>query len=470
MSRSLPATSCTGGVRRRSRYLALTFFTCTRYFIQLNYFKHHIFMRSGKNVQRATRATGNISSDSVVPDRQEDIGSSTQPTTSTAQPSTSNVEPRPEAAIVELEQTPRSSPIPQSTVYQNVLVEEYRKGKMSKPTVYSKIRAKLASSLEEDTDRIDAAFGSFIATVESHDSETAMAARRGARGGVRHRAQSPFSNVSEPSSDEEPVAKKSKVDESAFAWTGPESQTNTKLSDNSVRTLKLLGVYTVDPKTTLRSLTNSPSCPEFPDSEWKNVIGGKAVSLDAVLSGQLSTTNDELKIENFGDLELSFGAVEPTKIVKNGGEWSIAWNRTVRATVFAFPHRLRELTGYGEYIISMFAVTHPNFTSRIISFDKAVRKRVGSVRNIKLSDYHKFADLKIAHVDSVGVSACAEGSTRGDQTRKPKRGKGWKRSEPCNKWNDGTCGHKEEDCRRDHVCNRCKKRGHKGKDCRKPST
>src|SRR5271168_2436220 len=114
------------------------------------------------------------------------------------------------------------------------------RGKMSKPTVYSKIRAKLASSLEEDTDRIDSAFGSFIATVESHDSETAMAARRGARGGVRHRAQSPFSNVSEPSSDEEPVTKKSKIDESAFAWTGPESQTNTKLSDNLVRTLKLL--------------------------------------------------------------------------------------------------------------------------------------------------------------------------------------------------------------------------------------
>src|ERR1700678_222952 len=305
MSRSLPATSCTGGVRRRSRYLALTFFPCTRYFIQLNYFKHHIFMRSGKNVQRATWATGNISSDSVVPDRQEDIGSSTQPTTSTAQPSTSNVEPRPEAAIVEPEQTPRSSPIPQSTVYQNVLVdcnalvEEYRKGEMSKPTVYSKIRAKLASSLEEDTDRIDSAFGSFIATVKSHDSETAMAARRGMRAGVRHRAQSPFSNVSEPLSDEEPVAKKSKVDKSAFTWTGPESQTDTKLSDNLVRTLKLLGVYTVDPKTTFRSLTNSPSCLEFPDSEWKNVIGGKAISLDTVLSGQLSTTNDELKIEKF---------------------------------------------------------------------------------------------------------------------------------------------------------------------------
>src|ERR1700678_1575020 len=410
-------------------------------------------MRAGKNVQRVTRSSANDSSNPAVPDGHGASESATQPSTSAAQPSTSNIEPEPETTNAVPGPSVRASPISQSAVYQgvlvdcNALVKEYRKGKMSKPTVYSKIRAKLASSLEEDTDRIDSAFGSFIATVESHDSETAMAARRGARGGVRHRAQSPFSNVSEPSSDEEPVAKKSKVDESAFAWTGPESQTNTKLSNNLVRTLKLLGVYTMDPKTTLRSLTNSPSCPEFPDSEWKNVIGGKAVSLDAILSGQLSTMNDELKIEKFGDLELFFGAVEPTKIVKNGGEWSIAWNRTVRATAFAFPHRLRELTGYGEYIISMFAVTHPNFHSRIISFNKAVRKRIGSVRNIELSDYHKFADLKIAHVDSVGVSACAEGLTRGDQTGKPKRGKGWKRSEPCNKWNNGTCGQKEEDCR-----------------------
>src|SRR5271168_117600 len=110
-----------------------------------------------------------------------------------------------------------------------------------------------------------------------------------------------------------------------------------------------------------------------------------------------------------------------------------------------------------------------HFHSRIISFDKAVRKRVGSVRNVELSDYLKFSDLKIAHVDSVGVSACAEGSAKWDQTRRQKRGKGWKRSEPCNKWNDGTCGQKEEDCRRNHVCNRCEKRGHKGKECRNPS-
>jgi hypothetical protein len=136
--------------------------------------------------------------------------------------------------------------------------------------------------------------------------------------------------------DEGHIAKRSKVDEAEFVWT--KEGGSTSLSENLTKMLKLIEIYTVDPKATKCSLTNSPDCPKFPDSEWKNVVTGKAVNLDAVLSGQLSTTNDELKIEKFGDLEFSFGAVEPTKVIKNGGDWSIAWNRTIRATVFAFPH------------------------------------------------------------------------------------------------------------------------------------
>src|SRR6202522_3876270 len=261
-----------------------------------------------------------------------------------------------------------------------------------------------------------------------------------------------------------------RADESAFAWASSENSETTTLSVNLVKTLEFLGIYTLDPKATRRSLSNSPACPEFPDSEWRNVITGKAVNLDAVLSRQLSTTNDDLRVEKFGELELSYGSVEPTKVVRNGGDWCIAWNRTVRATTFAFPHRLQELTGYGDYITSLFAVTCPSFLDRVISYDKAVRKCVGSVRNIELSDYQKFTDLKIAHMDSVGVSACSEGSTKKDYGKRQKRGKSWKRSEPCNKWNEGSCEQKKEDCRRDHVCNRCGKRGHKGGDCHKASS
>jgi hypothetical protein len=365
-----------------------------------------------------------------------------------------------------------TSPVSNPGIYQDVLVEcnglveEYRKGKIPKASVYVEIQSKLVGALGDNRARSDAAFGSFIATIESHDSEVEMAARRAAAVNSRQRSRSaPISDVDGQQSDGEPVSKRLKVDESAYAWVAGRKEKHITLSEGLTKSLKLIDAYTTDPKAAKRSLTNEPDCPEFPDSEWKNVISGRAVNLDAVLSGQLSTTHDELKVEKFGDIEVSFGAVEPSKTVKNGGDWSIAWNRTIRATVFAFPHRLQELTNYGEYIINLFAVTHSSVHGRVIAFDKAVRKRVGSVRNLELSDYEKFADLKIAHMDSIGVSV----ASKGEAGPKGKRSKNWKKSEPCNKWNDGKCSQEEEDCRRRHVCNKCERAGHRGKDCRKPA-
>jgi hypothetical protein len=371
-----------------------------------------------------------------------------------------------------------STPESASGVYRDVLVscnslvEAYRKGEITKATVYVEIQAKLAEALGGDRARSDAAFGSFIATIESHDTEVGAAASKGrAVNPVKRSPSSPLSDPDErqPESDEEPVSKKVKVDESVYAWVAGKKEERTVLRESLAKTLKLIGVYTIDPKGTLRSLVNEPDCPEFPDSEWKNIIAGRAVNLDAVLSGQLSTTQDNPKVEKFGDLEISFGAVEPTKVVKNGGEWNIAWNRTVRAITFAFPHRVQELSSYGEYIVNLFSVTHPSVHSRVIAFDKAVRKRVGSVRNLELSDFERYADLKIAHMDSIGVSVVSS-SSKEDGGRKGKRGKGWKRDEPCNKWNDGKCNQAEEDCRRKHTCNKCGKPGHKGKECRKESS
>jgi hypothetical protein len=334
--------------------------------------------------------------------------------------------------------------------------------------VYSDIQFKLFEAFGKDRERSDAAFESFIATIESHDSELEMAARRAVTSKARQRSSSPpISNADEEESDAEPISKKSKLDESEFAWMRGRKGKTVPLSEDLAKTLKLLDVYTVDPKAAKRSLVNQPDCPEFPDSEWKNVITGKAVSLDAVLTGQLSTTNDDLKTEKFGDFKVTFGAVEPTKTVKSGGDWSIAWNRTVRAVTFAFPHRHSELTSYGEYIINLFAVTHPTVHNRVIAFDKAVRRRAGSVRNLELSAFEKYADLKIAHMDSIGVAVSA-GTSTGDKAKGDKHSKGWKKDEPCNKWNDGRCDKKEEECRRKHVCNNCSKPGHKGKECRKP--
>ena len=219
----------------------------------------------------------------------------------------------------------------------NSLVEQYRKGEILKPTVYVEIQSKLAEALGGDRARSDTAFGSFIATIKSHDTEIGAAAGKGrAIIPVQHSPSAPLSISNGHQSDEEPVAKKVKVDESAYAWVSGRRDKRAVLRDSLSKTLKLIEVYTVDPKATKRSLVNEPDCPEFPDSEWKNIIAGRAVNLDAVLSGQLSTTHDDPKVKKFGELEITFGAVEPTKLVKNGGDWTIAWNRTVRATVYGF--------------------------------------------------------------------------------------------------------------------------------------
>ena len=434
-------------------------------------------MRSGKeNADRpqfiipdeGARASGSKSTDTSGPSQPRENTSRTDVydpsnTQSSAQPSDQDQQSGNSAG----------SPVePVSDLYRgvlvdcNALVERYRKGEVSKAYVYVEIQANLARALGDDRTRSDAAFGSFIATIESHDTEARAATSRGkAFERVQRTPSPPISIPGGDQSDDEPDSKRIKVDESAYAWVSSRQAKRTVLQDSLAKTLKLIEIYTVDPKATKRSLVNEPDCPEFPDSEWKNIIAGRAVNLDAVLSGQLSTTHDDPKVEKFGDIEISFGAVEPTKVVKNGGDWTIAWNRTVRATVFAFPHRMPELTSYGEYIVNLFSVTHSSVHGRVISFDKAVRKRIGSVRNLELWDFEKFADLKIAHMDSIGVSVIS-GSSKEDGGRKGKKGKNWRKDEPCNNWNDGKCSQAEEECRRLHVCNKCRKAGHKGKECK----
>ena len=100
----------------------------------------------------------------------------------------------------------------------NALVEGYRKGEVSKATAYFEIQSKLTKVFGDDRARTDAAFGSFIATIESYDSENAAAARRGRVFEQEKRSPSPSSSVSDGrQSDEQPVSKRIKIDESAYA-------------------------------------------------------------------------------------------------------------------------------------------------------------------------------------------------------------------------------------------------------------
>ncbi|KAF8233691.1 hypothetical protein L208DRAFT_1265614, partial [Tricholoma matsutake] len=90
-------------------------------------------------------------------------------------------------------------------------------------------------------------------------------------------------------------------------------------------------------------LLNQLDCPKFPDGEWKNILVGCAVNLDNILSGYHSTSNNDEHIKIMGDLKFEVHSVSPNKIVSTTGNWSITWNKSVHATIFAFPHRSREV-------------------------------------------------------------------------------------------------------------------------------
>ena len=106
-------------------------------------------------------------------------------------------------------------------------------------------------------------------------------------GDKRHRASTPD------------LPRKQVCDDSVFPWIVKQKITGSKLSNTLALTWKMVLNYSADIKLTKWSLLNDEDVPEFPDSEWTSVLSGKAINLDAVFSGALSTVTDNKTVETF---------------------------------------------------------------------------------------------------------------------------------------------------------------------------
>jgi hypothetical protein len=62
--------------------------------------------------------------------------------------------------------------------------------------------------------------------------------------------------------------------------------------------------------------------------------------------------------------------------------------------------------------------TDPTFHIRVISFDKAVRQRVGSTHDLELSEHDRFSDIKLAHTNSIRASVTLSSQTSGNKSNK----------------------------------------------------
>lgn len=363
------------------------------------------------------------------------------------------------------------------------IIEEYRKAKVSKSRVLITITAALPQSFIEGSTSA-AALDSFIEIIESIDQERRDAADRGrGRNDGGHRGGSP--HQSEDDDDEgagakEPpppdgrrrqrsespgrheYSKKQRVNESFFAWKTDEFLLDTLLSPELKKTNEILTEFAKDPKFVLSSILNVSTI-SFPESEFSAIIRGQSVNLDRVISDLHTVSfknSDTVSVGN--DVELRFGAAEPTKTVGTLSDWVLAWDRAGEAIVMVFPHRKREIKAYTRYILGIFGGTNPISHYRVINFDKRVRREVARRRDLSLDSFKAFSEWNIQYLTDIGIGANDEKPTPRDRAT---GGGGSTKKEPCIKYNEERCTRSGSNCRYAHVCSICKRPGHASIKC-----
>ncbi|KAJ3501224.1 hypothetical protein NLJ89_g9438 [Agrocybe chaxingu] len=191
-----------------------------------------------------------------------------------------------------------------------------------------------------------------------------------------------------------------------FAWVAREEKSPSNPSLELQQTLAALNNFAQDPKFVKQSLVNSPQCPQFPDSEWTNILAGHSVNLNLVLSGIYAIAPDVRTHEQLGSLEIVTGSSVVAKKVLDHSLWTIAWGHYYQAVKFMFPHRETELETYAAHDNQLFAAIPPTMHSSVIDYDKSVRLHIASHCDLLLADTTNFADIAMHWPQFTGGSSC----------------------------------------------------------------
>ena len=282
------------------------------------------------------------------------------------------------------------------------IVQDYSKDLFTKFTAVKSILMifnKSTANRAVQEYQADTTIGTYIAMLDQHDNAQSLAAMQGERSNDNQHEEdgdehAPASKRRRSKSSGTHISSKKHVpDESLFSWLANDDSNNTTLSPNQELTWKLVQHHVLDLKASKQMVLGAKHVPEFPDSEWNNVLAGKAVNIDVIFSGMYSTIMDNRAIENIGDLELHLGAVKPAKTVDTHRDWVVAWRIVFKATHFIFPHRETELEEYNDYITSYFVSMHLSTHAKVLNLDRAIRKHIGSVNNVSLNEFSKFCYL-----------------------------------------------------------------------------
>ncbi|EDR00637.1 uncharacterized protein LACBIDRAFT_313122 [Laccaria bicolor S238N-H82] len=418
-----------------------------------------------------------------------DLDLQTDQTLSTSNDQTSS-EPPPQA-----DSTQPSALLPVEAVEEcEKCVEEYRAGTADKVLVFLRLQTIISRYATDDQARPTIqALKSYLAMLDNHDrlregavergrlSAESDSARRHTEPGEAEPGISPQGELSpqdkvedtskrprSPGPDDRPDSPSSKrhIDPSRFPWVIQEEVDPAPLSLELRQTQTCLENFARDPKFAKSSLLNSARCPQFPDGEWTNIILGRVVDLDHVLSGIYAVGADDRKREKVGTLEFVVGSCTPAKTVRSHSDWTIAWDGYVEALLFVFPHRNSELIAYAKFIRQLFTSMPPERHGRVLHFDKAVRLCVSQRRDLLLTDHANFTNLSLLWLQNGGGSS---GLPRNETTRSSRRpsSSSKPRREACRRFNAGTCPNSQSSCDYAHICSKCRGTGHIASACGK---
>ena len=184
---------------------------------------------------------------------------------------------------------------------------------------------------------------------------------------------------------------------------------------------------------------------------YTQTIDGEPVNLNQIFSALYRVTVAEERKARIGETDVALGPVEVARKVSSSSDWSIAWRQAARATAFAFPHHVRELEDYAEYIENEFAAKNSSGHHRVILYDVAIRNLVRGGQQMLLTDIHHFVSL-------YSTIILPDGIQYGGQ-----RGQTCKQEEICNRFNDKGC--KVSGCKYHHICKGCGSSSHGKSAC-----
>ena len=231
-------------------------------------------------------------------------------------------------------------------------------------------------------------------------------------------------------------------DSSKFAWSESQQFRGIGLHSDCAKTQEYVTNYMLDIKTAKANLLNLGFTPEFPDSEWRNVLLCLPINLNAVHSGQYSMEHKSKVSEELSDFTISMCEVNISKSIKSTDNWVIAWGQTSAATTFAFPHWQQECLLYNKQILDLFASFTKDHHSLILNYDRAVRKHVGACRELLLTDFQDFTNLCMQYLNVHRANAEPQMSQGGNTSWRSARHSG----DACLHWNWGTCSSSPEQC------------------------